>query len=56
MKKVYKEPATTVVMLHITNHLMDMSPNGSLSIGERQTDGHAFSKDEGDWDDDLWDE
>lgn len=57
MKKIYKEPTMTVVMLQITNHLMDLSPGNSASINsERVSDGNAFTKDEGDWDDDLWDE
>ena len=50
MKKIYKEPTMTVIMLQIANHLLM-----NLSYNSEEADGDGFTKDEGDWDE-LWDD
>lgn len=44
MKKIYETPNIKVVKVQVENHFMDMSPNGSLSIGSGVTDDDGFAK------------
>lgn len=51
MKKIYLIPQTTVVKVELS-HLV--AESYIISNVESSTD--AMSKDQGDWDDDLWDD
>ena len=51
MKKIYLIPQTTVVKVELSHLVAE-----SYKIFGKEVNADAMSKDEGDWDDDLWDD
>lgn len=51
MKKIYIQPQTEVVLMHLTERLLAASENPDVIIGEGKEDDFD-TKDQGDWN--IW--